>query len=53
MTVEGQRTSASLISASAVRVTPDVNEPPAFETDTVDRAVEENESARAGTWASR
>ena len=43
-TVEGQRT-MSQISESAVRVTPDVNDPPEFETDMVDREVDENESA--------
>ena len=41
---EGART-MSQISESAVRVTPDVNDAPEFETDTVDREVEENESA--------
>ena len=42
--VEGQRT-MSQISESAVRVTPDVNDPPEFEIDMVDREVDENESA--------
>ena len=41
---EGERT-MSQISESAVRVTPDVNDAPEFETDTVDREVEETEGA--------
>ena len=41
---EGERT-MSQISESAVRVTPNVNDAPEFETDTVDRKVEETEGA--------
>ena len=44
---EGDR-DMSLISESAVRVTPDVNDAPEFETDTVDREVEENADGNVG-----